>query len=128
MINEAIARLQQVGTFKQVQAVENLQPIRDLSVLSPGLIVYRGKSHFAPTPACNLVRQNSVKELLVILICKATEVEQLENRVIETLLGFQYTDYYTPMEVVESDNHDIQGFYCARRIIFKTEVQVRQPG
>lgn len=126
MITEIKALLEATGQFKSVQLAQELQPVSDMATNSPAAIVYQGKTLFQPNSLDNFVRQAADKTIVVILLCAADDVETLENLILTTLLGYQHSANYEGLEALESDNHDIQGHYYARKIVFQTRTHISQ--
>lgn len=126
MIANIKALLVATGQFKDVQLAQDLQPVEDLATNTPSAVIYQGKTLFGENILDNNVMQSADKSIDVIFICLADDVETIENLVLSTLLGFQYTSEYSGLEAVQAENYKIEGHFYARRVTFQTRVHVLQ--
>lgn len=126
MISNIKALLVATGQFKDVQLAQDLQPVEDLAANTPSAVIYQGKTVFGESLLDNLVMQAADKTVDVIFICVADDVETIENLVLSTLMGFQYTSDYSALEAVQAENYKIEGHFYARRVTFQTRVHVSE--
>lgn len=126
MISNIKALLVATGQFKDVQLAQDLQPVEDLAANTPSAVIYQGKTVFGESLLDNHVMQAADKTVDVIFICVADDVETIENLVLSTLMGFQYTSDYSALEAVQAENYKIEGHFYARRVTFQTRVHVSE--
>lgn len=125
MINEIKTLLTATGAFTRVQLAQDLEVIEDFSN-TPEAIVYQGDTTFGDNITDNFVVQAANKQISVLLVCAADDVEALENTILSALIGYQYTSAYIGLEAVKAENYKITGHYYARKMTFVTKVHIRQ--
>jgi len=114
------------GLFNTVELAEDLEPLEDFKKETPAVILYQGKTIYTPSQLDNFIRQSATKQVGMLLVCAADQVDDLEKAVVSTLIGYQHDNEHEQLEAVEADNHKITGTYYSRRIVFEVRTQVSQ--
>lgn len=126
MINALKALLQASGQFATVQLAQGQEPLDNLQLDTPAVVLFYDKNRYQPSDTDRQVHQLVHKQIFCQLVCHADTVDAKEQALVQTLIGFEHSSQHYPMEAVESDTHKIKGDYYSRWVVFRTSTHIRQ--
>lgn len=110
--------------FETIEHAWTMQPLDDLPNTTPALLIFPGNEASKPSIA-SCVIQETIKEVSIFIVCTVDDLETLKEELNRVILGWQYSQNYTPLEHVKSMPQDIKGTHIWYLEIFSTMYQRR---
>jgi hypothetical protein len=109
-----------VTDFVTIEHAFSMEPVDDLEAKAPAAYLYQGEGKGMDDYADSCVIKREQRSVVVLIVCKWTDLETLRDQTKAVIRGYQYKPEQTPLILASSQTVKIRGEYIWRKDIYTT--------